>query len=139
VVDGVEEALASEGMGKVCTRVKDTLEVPLEERGELSKRDKGTEALAGALACEEAEEALQRSYGEVRALLDSLEPKSEGWVANVRLERRCGLQKAVHTESGSFEWVATEWKAAYEKHGSALLGRSEADLEQYRHSSPQVS
>jgi hypothetical protein len=77
------------------------------------------------------EREVQRSYAEVRGLLDALEPTGEGWEAKVRDGRRCGLVKAVHGESGSFEWVSGEWKAAYERAGPRLLGRSEEELQEH--------
>ena len=69
--------------------------------------------------------------GEVRLLLDQFEPTKEGWEDKVRNQRRCGLVKAVHKESGSFEWVEAKWKDAYEKHGPELLGRSNTELDKY--------
>ena len=73
-------------------------------------------------------EMVQRLYAEVRALLDSLEPKAVGWEAKVREPTRCGLVKAVcrTDEHAPYEWVEERWKGHYEQRGSALLEMSES-------------
>ena len=78
----------------------------------------------------EVREVVQRSYTEVRALLDSLPPASQGWEAKVRDPKRCGLVKAVCEEDGTFEWVAPKWAELYQARGRTLLGLSEDELKE---------
>ena len=76
-------------------------------------------------------DTVKRSYVEVRALLDTLEPKgADSWESKVQEPKRCGLVKAICKLDGSFEWVEPRWKPLYEQRGRTLLSLGEAELRQ---------
>ena len=68
----------------------------------------------------------QRSYAEVRRLLDEVGSKASSYEDKVRA---CGLVKAVGCEGdGSFEWVEPRWEVLYRSKGRGLIGLSEQEL-----------
>ena len=81
----------------------------------------------------EVKQAVKKSYGEVLALLDAVEPKSEGKDPRdkkLRDPKRCGLVKAVCTreEAKPVEWVEEKWAGLFEERGQSLLGMSREQL-----------
>jgi len=122
LVDGVSAELQQQGLGFVNEWAAEKLEGARAEYTDLAVAAE-VEGVPKQLS-----EAVQKSYQEVRSLLDSLPPKAQGWEAKVRDGKSCGLLKAVCEADGSFEWVEPKWKAAYEARGRALLGLSEEEL-----------
>ena len=118
---GIAEQLDGAGLSFVNTWVSEKLEGLKEEYTDV------TVAATVANVPQRLKEVVQRSYGEVRALLDALDPKGP-WEAKVRDPERCGLVKAVCTADGSFEWVEPHWEDPYKRRGRALLGLGKSEL-----------
>ena len=117
--DGIAAQLDAAGLGFVNEWASEQLE---------GADDVSVARPVGGLP-EHLTETVQKSYAEVRALLDGLDPQGPGsWEAKVRDSKRCGLVKAVCAADGSFEWVEARWKAHYEQRGGALLELADDDL-----------
>jgi len=109
LADGIAEELTQLGLDSVNTWAEETLEAK--------------SVTSNVSAPPELATIVQQSYGQVRALLDSLEPKNQTWEAKLRDPKRCGLVKAVCTkeEGQPYEWVAPQWKSEFEQKGRSLL------------------
>ena len=108
--DGITAQLDAAGLGFVNEWASEQLE---------GADDVSVARPVGGLP-EQLTETVQKSYAEVCALLDGLDPKGPGsWEAKVCDSKRCGLVKAVCAADGSFEWVEARWKAHYEQRGGA--------------------
>jgi hypothetical protein len=114
ICDGLREQLEGASLGGVVSWAERQLD--------------GVKSAAGAPPEQETGEAIRHSYQQVVSLLGSLEKGK-----TVRdIVDRCGLVKAICDGDGSVEWVAERWRAAYERHGSRLLGLDEAGRERLR-------
>jgi len=121
--DGITAQLDAAGLGFVNAWASEQLEGAKAEATDVSVAT-AVDGLPKRLT-----ETVQKSYAEVRALLDGLEPTGPGtWEAKVRDVKRCGLVKAVCQADGSFEWVEERWKGHYEQRGGALLELADDEL-----------
>ena len=119
MTDGLSKDLEAQGISYVDKWVAETLEEHKKEFTDVAVAKAAPKGLPP-----QVQEAVQKSYEEVRKLIGALEPKAMGWEEKVRDTKLCGLQKAIHKASGSVEWVEPKWKREYERQGAAMLGMS---------------
>ena len=128
--DGIAEALEAKGLGEVNTWVSEKLEGVVSEYSDTQIAEE-VDGLP-----HRGKETVKRSYAEVKALLQKLEPTDESWEQKVTNEKSCGLVKAICQTDGSFEWVAPVWQQLYEQKGRYLLGLSKEEKEKLLKAAP---